>query len=48
MPPNQTIYTQFPTADALLVNTNWNIQAASQFVVYLHNFMIAQKIVNSF
>ena len=38
----------FPTADALTVNTNWNVTAPRwpvrqlQYVAYLHNFMTVQ------
>ena len=37
-------YTLFLTADTLTVNTNQNVTAPRQlwYVVYLHNFMIAQ------
>ena len=37
-----------PTAEALTVNTNWDITALQQpvrqlqYVVYLHNFMMVQ------
>ena len=44
----------FQTTNTLAVSTNWDITAPRQsvrqlqYVVYLHNFMIAQQIVNSY
>ena len=45
-------HTPFPTADVMTVNSNQNVTKPNQRVrqrnvVYLHNFIITQQIVNS-